>query len=203
VTNHEAHPISDRQLVSQWVTQHDESAARELMERLHPRVNAIIRRPCSREEDWDDLEQETFVRIFRNLDGYQPDKPLEHWVSRITLNVCREFWRKKSRRPEHRWSDLGEGEQRAFALALQTGQPLEELSALDAKDLLLRLFETLNEKDRLVLSLLHLEDRSIAEISDLTGMRVSAIKVRAHRARKKLQTVWARLENEARQKRSK
>jgi RNA polymerase sigma-70 factor (ECF subfamily) len=52
----------------------------------------------------------------------------------------------------------------------------------------------LPEKDRLILTLLELEERSVAEIAELTGWSVSNVKVRAFRARKKLKTVLEELE---------
>ena len=56
----------------------------------------------------------------------------------------------------------------------------------------------LPEKDRLILTLLELEERSVAEIAALTGWSVSNVKVRAFRARKKLKTVLETLEEKER-----
>jgi RNA polymerase sigma-70 factor (ECF subfamily) len=104
--------------VAAWLSHRDEAAARRLMAALHPRVAGIIRRHWTRQEEWEDLEQEAFMRVFEALPRFRREGvPLEHWVSRITLNLCRRRWRSQSRRPEWRWSDLGEGEQLAYLQA--------------------------------------------------------------------------------------
>jgi RNA polymerase sigma-70 factor (ECF subfamily) len=180
-----------------WLEEDDEDAARQIMELLHPRVSAIIRRHWSRAEEWDDLEQEVFLRMFRALPRWKlKGAPLEHWVSRITLNVCRKRWRSQSRRPEWRWSDLSEGEQRAFRDAQQDEGTLREIETRDARALMHRLLETLPPNDRLILSLLHLEEKSLEEISTVTGMSRASVKVRAFRARKKLHAKLQEWENE-------
>ena len=167
------------------------------MESLHPRVSGIIRRHWSRPEEWEDLEQEVFIRVFEALPRFRPQGvPLEHWVSRITLNVCRRHWRSRSRRPEWRWSDLDEGERRAFHQARQTDDLIEDIGTRDARSLMHKLLDALNADDRLVLSLLHLEGKPIEEIARLTGLNRVVIKVRAFRARKKLHAALRRLEGE-------
>jgi len=65
---------------------------------------------------------------------------------------------------------------------------------LAARDLLEKLLGSLSPQDRLVVQLLHLEERSVAEIRRLTGWSEPMIKVRAFRARKKLQKFLKLLE---------
>jgi RNA polymerase sigma-70 factor (ECF subfamily) len=158
-------------------------------------VAGIIRRHWSRQEDWEDLEQEVFMRVFEALPRFrQEGVPLEHWVSRITLNLCRRRWRSQSRRPELRWSDLGEGEQQAFLNAQHPDDPHEPIDSREARALMHKLLETLGANDRLILSLLHLEGKSLEEISRLTGLNRLVVKVRAFRARKRLHAGLRRLE---------
>jgi len=137
-------------------------AAKRLMEALHPRVAGIIRRHWSRPEEWDDLEQEVFLRVSQALPRFRTDgAPLEHRVSRITLNVCRKRWRSQSRRPEWRWSDLGEGERQVYLDARQADEPLKDVESREARSLMHKLLDSLNADDRLILSLLHLEERAL------------------------------------------
>ncbi|RFC41657.1 MAG: RNA polymerase sigma-70 factor, ECF subfamily [Verrucomicrobia bacterium] len=181
--------------IKAWLSGRDEGAAKRLMEALHPRVSGIIRRHWSRAEEWEDLEQEVFLRIFGALPRYRQDvAPLEHWVSRITLNVCRKRWRSQSRRPEWRWSDLGEGEQQVYLDARQADEPLKEVESREARSLMYKLLDSLNADDRLILSLFHLEEKSFEEIASLTGLSQVAVRVRAFRARKKLHEALRKLE---------
>jgi RNA polymerase sigma-70 factor (ECF subfamily) len=181
--------------VTAWLAHRDEAAARRLMTALHPRVAGIIRRHWTRQEDWEDLEQEVFLRVFNALPRFRrTGVPLEHWVSRITLNVCRRRWRSQSRRPELLWSDLGEGEQRAFEQAQQTDDPSAMIESRDARSVLHKLLDCLGADDRLILSLLHLEGKPVEEIARLTGLNRVVVKVRAFRARKKLHAALSKLE---------
>jgi len=181
--------------INAWLSGGDEGAAKRLMEALHPRVAGIIRRHWSRPEEWDDLEQEVFLRVFQALPSFRTDgAPLEHWVSRITLNVCRKRWRSQSRRPEWRWADLAEGEQQLYLDARQADEPLKELDAREARSLMHKLLDSLSADDRLILSLLHLEERTVEEISSLTGLSPVAVRVRAFRARKKMHEALRKLD---------
>lgn len=160
------------------------------MERFHARVAMIIRQRHRQQEDWPDLEQETFKRVFLNLDRYRPEKPLEHWISRIALNVCRECWRKRSSRKDLRWSDLSEAEQKVFDQSNASDESEAELETRDAHSLLLRLMERLDPTDRMILSLLYQEGYQAPEVAIRVGLSKAAVRVRAFRARKKLEKLW-------------
>jgi len=68
-----------------------------------------------------------------------------------------------------------------------------------ARDLAHKMLETLSPKDRLILTMLDLEERSVEEIRELTGWNASLIKVRAFRARMKLRKQFAKILKEERQ----
>lgn len=183
-------------LVRRWLVDRDETVARGLMEALYPRVAGIIAGHCPRSVDREDLIQEVFLRVFRSLHRFRPERPLEHWVSRIALNVCRSRGSARARRPEWHRSDLSEGEQAAFdaARAPEEGGTEAEIDANDARALMLRLMEGLVPVDRQILTLLHLEGRSVEEIASLVGMGRTAVRVRAFRARGKLRKAMEALE---------
>ena len=69
-----------------------------------------------------------------------------------------------------------------------------ETQGFAARDLLRQLMERLSPADRLVVTLLHLEEKSVAEVRALTGWSAALVKVRAFRARKKLQKFLSQLE---------
>lgn len=178
-----------------WLETGDEGAAREIMRRTHPVIVRIVRRHLPFRMDEEDLSQEVLVKLFRNLYRHDPRQPFEHWVARLALNVCRDHLRARQRRPELRWSDLSEGEQRAIEAAEHAPEP--QLAA-DARALLHKILDTLGADDRLVLNLLHLEERSVEEISALTGWSRTLVKVRAFRARGRLRKAMSELKSEVR-----
>lgn len=176
------------------VQQGDEDAARELMDHLYPLVLKLVRAYLPRRTSEEDLVQTVFMKIFSRLDQYSHAVPIEHWVSRVTINTCLNELKAEKIRPEWRWADLSEEHQHVIeSLAAVEDEPKEHRSA-EARALLQLLFECLKPKDRLVIKLLHLEEKSIAEISRITGWSKAVVKVRAFRARKKLQDRLSALE---------
>ena len=90
-------PADDLACVS-GVLRGDEAAAEALVERLRPLVVAVVRRRLPARMDEADMVQSVFLRVFAKLEHYGGKAPLEHWVSRIAVNVCLN----ELRRPEHR-----------------------------------------------------------------------------------------------------
>jgi RNA polymerase sigma factor (sigma-70 family) len=170
------------------VRQHDQDAAVALVEALYPLVMRIVRSHWPERSDEEDLAQEIFLKLFSRLDQYEARAgvPLEHWVSRLAVRTCFDALRAKGRRPEVRMGDLSE-EQRAwleFMIAEESAPP--NSAAGSARELVEKLLSQLPPQDRLVISLLDLEERSVKEIASITGWGVSLVKVRAFRARWKL-----------------
>jgi RNA polymerase sigma-70 factor (ECF subfamily) len=181
-------PAFDVPACLEQVRQGDAEAARSLVEHLYPLVIKIVRAHRPRRMAEEDLAQDVFMKLFTRLDQYhgRDGVPLEHWVSRVAVTTCLDALRAELRRPEWRWADLGEGERawvEFFVGEEPAPAPGDTHSAREATD---RLLSLLAPDDRLVLTLLDLEERSVAEISALTGWGRSAVKVRAFRARQKL-----------------
>lgn len=185
-----------RELVAAWRERGDEAAARELMARLHPQISAIVRRHLPRRAAEEDLLQEIFVKLFAQLHRYNPALPLENWVSRLALNTCLDKLRAERRRPELRWADMSEEQAAALEnlFVTEAANANDDASQPGAKELFTRLLDTLAPADRMVITLLMLEERSVAEISELTGWSKTLVKVRAFRARLKLKRALADLE---------
>jgi RNA polymerase sigma-70 factor (ECF subfamily) len=134
-----------------------------------------------------------FIRIFQNLDGYSGKVPLQHWISRIAVNTCLNELRAEKRRPEWRLADFDQGTAAAIErLARTETEDATPNDARLARELLAQMLGQLSPDDRLLVTLLHLEERSVQEIHALTGWSRAAIKVRAFRARAKLKKMLGR-----------
>jgi RNA polymerase sigma-70 factor, ECF subfamily len=178
-----------------WRETGDPVSGRALVDAMYPFVAALIRRHVADLGAIEDLAQQTFVRCFSKADQWKPDKPLEPWLARIALNLCRDYFRSQRSRRELRWSDLSEKEQAAMTATAQTSSLAPESLHDESRTVLLRLLNTLSADDRMVLSLLHLESQTTDQIAELTGWSRALVKVRAFRARKKLRLAFERLEN--------
>ena len=133
------------------------------------------------------------MKMFSRLDQYRGAVPFPHWVSRIAVTTCIDQLRAQKRRPELRQADLSENEAEALDRVTAdegAGAPNDTMAA---RELVERLLGQLKPADRLVIQLLDLEGKSIAEISALTGWNQTLVKVRAYRARRKLQAHFSTL----------
>ena len=81
------------------------------------------------------------------------------------------------------------------SLAVESVNP-GETDGLAARELVQQLLVQLSPADRLVVTLLHLKEKSVAEVSGLTGWTCAGVKVRAFRARKRLQKILQQLEKQ-------
>lgn len=169
----------------------DEQAVSTMIERLRPTVLKCIRRRLPRWMDEEDLMQNVLAKIFSHLHQFSGSVPLEHWVSRIAINTSLNQIDHEAVRPEMRMSDLSE-EQEAL---LQNRCTVEDANedrcyARQAIDLLLA---QLKPDERLIITLLHVEQRSTSEISQMTGLSISLVKVKAFRTRHKMRRIGQRL----------
>jgi RNA polymerase sigma-70 factor (ECF subfamily) len=180
------------------VRQRDQTAARELVEHLHPLVIRIVRAHLPRRVAEEDLAQDIFLKMFTRIDQYQGAVPFTHWVSRIAVTTCIDQLRAQKRRPELRWADLSERESEVLDSVITNENEVAPDDALAARELVHRLLGQLKPEDRLVIQYLDLEQKSIAEISELTGWSKTLVKVRAFRARRKLQRFYRDLTEEER-----
>jgi RNA polymerase sigma-70 factor (ECF subfamily) len=175
------------------VRQGDERAARALFQRLYPTVIKSVRAHLPRRSSEGDLAQAAFLKIFKNLGQFSGRVPLEHWVSRIAVNTCLTELRRECGRPELRMSDLSEGEEGALHNLMATTEELMPDQTQDARDLVRALLSKLKPEERLIITLLHIEERSTKEIAQLTGWSISRVKVKAFRARGKMRKIWQQL----------
>lgn len=177
------------------VRQRDQVASRQLVEHLYPLVIRIVRSHLPRRVAEEDLAQDIFLKMFTRLAQYQGSVPFPHWVSRIAVTTCIDQLRAQKRRPEFRWADLSENEAEVLDNVLTDERETTPGDALAARELVHKLLDQLKPDDRMVIQLLDLEQKTIAEISTQTGWNQTLVKVRAFRARRKLQKLFQELQS--------
>src|SRR2546429_4170299 len=174
-----------RELVSR-VLQDNDDAARELVRRLYPTVAKLVRahRPARSAEE--DLCQMIFIKVLQNLSQFSGKVPLEHWVSRIAINTCINQIQAEKARPELREADLSEEQTAVIRNLATTTDDLAPDQSFASRQLVEHLMKALKPAERLVIDLLYLQQRSVAEIQKIAGWSSALVKVRAFRARQKL-----------------
>jgi RNA polymerase sigma factor (sigma-70 family) len=174
----------------------DQAASRQLVEQLYPQVIRIVRSHLPRRVAEEDLAQEIFLKMFTRLDQYQGAVPFPHWVSRIAVTTCIDQLRAQKRRPEFRWADLPEEQADMLDNVMTDQRDTSPGEALAARELVDKLLAQLKPEDQMVVRMLDLEQKTLAEISAITGWNQTLIKVRAFRARRKLQKLFKDLQQQ-------
>lgn len=191
----QAEPAPDfTSLVARVRDSRDDTAARQLVEGLYPMVIRIVRGHLPRRSSEEDLAQEVFMKMFARMEQWRADMPFEHWVSRVAVTTCLDALRHQKRRPEFRWADLSESEAEMLDNVLHDERDSSVGDSMAARELAHQLLQTLNPADRLVLTMMDMEGRSVADVQAATGWSATLVKVRAFRARRKLRKTFEQLE---------
>jgi len=176
--------------------QRDEGAARVLVERLGPLVLRIVRAHRPRRVAEEDLCQEVFMNVFASLERYRGTVPLEHWVSRVAVNVCVSAARRETARPELRWADLSTAEAAAAEVLLSDSADEAQPHDPDASAILHRLLDTLPPRDRALMQWLGVEEQRVEDVAARLGWSRVRVKVTAFRIRLRLRAAAKKLMQE-------
>jgi len=145
-------------------------------------LSAVLFRFSSQRADLEDLVQETFIRAWKGLGSWQPDKPFIHWLKRIAVRVGLEFFRKHKRSPMSRLAN--DGPSRLTEIPSEGATPASDEAA--------HLLSHLPPDQRMILTLLHLEQMPLAEIAGHLGISLANAKIKAFRARMSLRKILTR-----------
>ena len=143
-------------------------------------------------QDVQEVAQDVFVRAFRSLPSYRGEAPLRIWLLRIARHAAMDFWRRKYRRRDLMFADLDES---ALLRVEATRQErlAERKTDAEARDRAREWLDAallrLSPDDRAVIILVELEERSMEDAARRLGCGLSAVKVRAFRARRRLKTI--------------
>lgn len=134
-----------------------------------------------------DIVQETFIKVYRNIDKFNIKKPFKPWFYRILLNESRRYMKRQYKEAtvvesEHLIDYLNEKN--------ETDKPL-----METNDTLTEALDYLSEMHRTVLVLKYMNEFTEKEISSLLDLNINTVKSRLYKARKKLKEVVGRLNN--------
>lgn len=146
----------------------------------------VIQRMVRHPEDTRELCQEAFLRVHRNLHQYRFDAPLKSWIAQVAWSVA-------LRHLERRRIPLAEaidGDGLALAETVADGHDVHAAIADDQVNRHLHAaIESLPPLQRTLLTLYHLEELSIPEVSRITGIAEGTIKSHLFRSRKQLRAI--------------
>ncbi len=177
----------DRELVES-VLAGDGSAFQTLVERYQKPVFNIVLHYMGRREEVEDIAQEVFLKVYRSLSKYDPDRPMKAWVSRITANLCLDELRKSKVRKTQLFTDLVNEETgtEKFLDRFTSGTVVSEFEAERVLAWLQGLMDGLADKDRMAFVLREVEGFEYSEIADAMETTELAARIRLSRSKKKL-----------------
>lgn len=171
------------------------NAYARLVDAHGPQVFGLVSRHVPQDRAAE-VAHDTFVRAFEKLGTYRAESPFGHWLTRIALRRCADFWRERARRRETQFSALGP-ETMDWIESIPAEGTQEGLDAhaqrSEAGTLLAWALGQLSADDRLALTMTHMDGQALTEVADLLGWSVPKVKVRSFRARRKLRDILGRL----------
>lgn len=156
----------------------DEAAYARLVRRHQPAVAALLWRFTRDPAELDDLVQTVFVEAYFGLGRYRGAAPLAHWLARIATRAGYRFWKKRSRR-----------EAPASLDGIDPAAATDDADPAAAGRLAHDLLSRLPAPERLVLTLMYLEECSVRQIAERMGWTRPMVKMRAYRARRRLKAI--------------
>jgi len=154
---------------------HDETAFRKIVERYASRIYRVCYGILGNRHDANDIAREVFAKVHHSLHRFAGRSSLYAWIYRITVNECYGFLRKKRLNTTYSGDSLDDAQAR----------PTPDRTAMQ-RDFINKLLADDPEDDRWMLIAKEVEGFSIAELSQMTGLKEHTIKGRLFRVRQAL-----------------
>jgi RNA polymerase sigma-70 factor (ECF subfamily) len=129
-------------------------------------------------DEAEDITQEVFVRVHRQIGNYRSDGPLEAWLYRITRRTASQLRRKRGRRTRLVMSPAARPDRDVY-----TTDPGGRVDRQRAADIIRELFADLPRRQREVFDLVDLQGLSPSEVAERTGMKPVSVRANLFKAR--------------------
>lgn len=174
--------VEDSEILEKFSNEKTRSEAFNLLlNKYQQKIYWHIRRLVINHDDTDDLVQDVFVKVWKNLEKFRNDSQLYTWIYRIATNESITFLNKKKQQNNTPMDEVsGELAESLVAASYFNGDKIQ----LKLQKALL----TLPEKQRLIFNMKYFDDLKYEEIAEITGTSVGALKASFHIAVKKIET---------------
>lgn len=178
-----------------WIArarQGEDQAFSALVDAYQGPVYNLCFRMLGEAQEAEDAAQETFLKAYRNLKRYDPNRPFVNWILSIASNHCVDRIR---RRRLHlvSYDEMPP----SIDLSEDAAGPETALISAEREGRVRQILDALGSKDRAAVILFYWYDMSYQEIADTLSLTVSAVKSRLHRARKAMAQEWLREQTKA------
>ena len=160
--------------------QGDETAFEQLVRLYEKKVYNLCLRMCPSAEDAAEAAQDTFLALWRGLEGFRQDAAFSTWLYRLASNACIDLLRKNKRAVDGVSLD---DEDAHLEVRDHAPTPEEHIERQETQRLVSEGLSALPEEYRQVLILRELHQLSYAEITDVTSLELGTVKSRISRGR--------------------
>ncbi len=171
----------DNEILKQFRDQKSRNYAfNQLVEKYKQQIYFHVRRIVINHDDADDITQNTFIKIFENLQNFREDSKLYTWIYRIATNEALGHLKLQKRRFFIPFFDIDK----------KLSNSLKESDFFSGDEIQLKLQQailSLPEKQRLVFNMRYFNEMKYEEMSDVLGTSVGALKASYHLAVKKIE----------------
>jgi len=172
----------DEEILSKFRNEKTRDAAfNMLLKKYQQKIYWHVRRMVIDHDDADDLVQDVFIKVWKNLPGFRNDAQLYTWMYRIATNECITFLNKKKQKNNISLDEID------YELA-DTLADSTYFNGEQAQMKLQQAILTLPDKQRLVFNMKYFDDMKYEEMSDVLGTSVGALKASFHLAVKKIES---------------
>jgi RNA polymerase sigma factor (sigma-70 family) len=154
----------------------NQHAYSELVDRYKSYAFTLAYKILESRPEAEEATQDAFIKAFHHLKNFKRDAKFSTWLYRIVFNTSVSYKRKRKGHFQSIENTIVEYAQEAEGM----------LERSDKKKYLDQAMQRLNEADKLAITLFYLQEFSLEEIADITGMQANTVKVRIHRARQRL-----------------
>ena len=174
----------ERQLVRR-LRERDEAAFRELVAEHRDRIYNLTLRMLGNKAEAEDVAQEVFITVFKTIESFREEAKFSTWLYRVAVNHCKNRIKYLARRHDRDRDELDETNEGAATAATDPPLPRPDraLEGAQLDKILQAAIATLDDDHRVLVVLRDIEDLSIEEICEITGLPDGTVKSRLHRAR--------------------
>lgn len=165
------------------ITKGDHEAFSWIVDKYKDQVYTLCLRMLSSVEDAEEAAQDVFIKVYKSISSFQGKSKFSTWIYRITYNQCISIIRRKVK-----LIDLVD-ELPDTEIDKNSIDALDELKQKDRAIYIKQALEALPETDAFILTLFYYEELSLEEICEVTAQTNNNVRIRLHRARKKMYVV--------------
>jgi RNA polymerase sigma-70 factor, ECF subfamily len=169
----------------------DRSAFGQLVELYKGKIHRLAYRMLNNPHDSEDVVQETFMRVYLNLNRYDENQKFSTWIYRIGKNLCVDLLRKKKSTYSLDAEIAGEDELNHYGIVSSEGNsPEMALMETEMQEQLAHVISKMSDKYKDIPNLYYVHDLSLQEISKKLEIPVTTVKTRLYRGREYLRKRW-------------